>query len=176
MSVMVALWYCTLFFFFFKHKTALQVDFCDWGSHVCSSDLAPPPPPPSPLPSPSRYLDYDGLDVAHARLGGDVPPHGPPRLAHRRQDLRVGGGDDGAGQRVAAHEQRHGVGAGARVQAGDAPVDAARRAVGLGPVGPPVGERGAREHQGVGPGTADQDAPVVGAEAVTWEGEAWGGG
>jgi len=28
------------FFFFFKQKTAYDIDVCDWSSDVCSSDLA----------------------------------------------------------------------------------------------------------------------------------------
>src|SRR3546814_8576555 len=30
----------SLFFFFFKHKTAYEVRISDWSSDVCSSDLA----------------------------------------------------------------------------------------------------------------------------------------
>jgi len=28
-----------VFFFFFKQKTAYEIDVCDWSSDVCSSDL-----------------------------------------------------------------------------------------------------------------------------------------
>ena len=30
---------CSLFFFFFKQKTAYEIYQCDWSSDVCSSDL-----------------------------------------------------------------------------------------------------------------------------------------
>ena len=33
----------TVFFFFFKQKTAYEIYQCDWSSDVCSSDLERPP-------------------------------------------------------------------------------------------------------------------------------------
>src|SRR3546814_2865444 len=36
------LWYCSLFFFFFKQKTAYEMRISDWSSDVCSSDLSIP--------------------------------------------------------------------------------------------------------------------------------------
>ena len=30
---------CSIFFFFFKQKTAYEIYQCDWSSDVCSSDL-----------------------------------------------------------------------------------------------------------------------------------------
>ena len=30
---------CTIYFFFFKQKTAYEIYQCDWSSDVCSSDL-----------------------------------------------------------------------------------------------------------------------------------------
>src|SRR3546814_2924077 len=37
--VLVYLWFVSVFFCFFKHKTAYEMRISDWSSDVCSSDL-----------------------------------------------------------------------------------------------------------------------------------------
>ena len=96
-----------------------------------------------------------------------MPLHGLAGGAHRGQDARVGRHDETARQRVAADEQRHRVGARVAVLVGDAPVDAAGRAIRLRAVLAPVGQRGAGEQQGVRPGAGDEQAAVERIKAVS---------
>src|SRR3546814_1428358 len=39
MLAFVVFYFCSLFFFFFKQKTAYEMRISDWSSDVCSSDL-----------------------------------------------------------------------------------------------------------------------------------------
>ena len=87
---------------------------------------------------------------------------------HCDQDASVGRHDDTAGQNVAEDEERQGVGASRVLPVGHVPVDAAGRAVGLGSVRAPAGQRGAGEEQGVDPGAGDQQAAVNRVKPVTW--------
>ena len=41
-------------FFFFKRKTAYEIEECDWSSDVCSSDL--PRPVPRPPPTTPKHM------------------------------------------------------------------------------------------------------------------------
>src|SRR3546814_1320594 len=47
---LIVLVVCSLFFFFFKQKTAYEMRISDWSSDVCSSDLAGFLRSPSPTP------------------------------------------------------------------------------------------------------------------------------
>src|SRR3546814_10974467 len=71
---MLNCFYCIVFFFFFKQKTAYEMRISDWSSDVCSSDL------------PRRHL----LDVG--RLAGAVVAldHDPPVARETRQDRQRG--------------------------------------------------------------------------------------
>jgi len=95
-----------------------------------------------------------------------VALHGPPGGVQPHQDGHVGRCDGAAGQDVAAEEERRGVGARGRPPVGEAPVDAAGRAVGLRAVLAPARQRGRRKQQGVRPGADDQHEAVARAEAV----------
>lgn len=87
------------------------------------------------------------------------------------QDSCVGCNNDAAWKDVAEDEQSHGVGASCRVLVGQAPVDAAGRAVGLRSVLPPVDQWGAGEQQRIDPSTGDEQVDVDGAEPVSCENE-----
>src|SRR3546814_8498151 len=51
---------CSVFFFFFKQKTAYETRISDWSSDVCSSDLFIPPilPSLSRLKKPGTYHEH----------------------------------------------------------------------------------------------------------------------
>src|SRR3546814_3730466 len=42
MLILLCSYWCSLFFFFFKQKTAYEMRISDWSSDVCSSDLTWP--------------------------------------------------------------------------------------------------------------------------------------
>lgn len=117
----------------------------------------------------SSHLNDDRLDAAHVRLPRRVLLHGPAGRVHRGQDARVGRHDDAAREDVAEDEQRHSVGACRGVLVGPAPVDATGGAVRLGPVLPPVGQRGAGEQQGIDPSAGDEQAAMYGVKPVPCE-------
>src|SRR5213596_3817744 len=74
----------TVFFFFFKQKTAYEIRPCDWSSDVCSSDLELGEP------------DQEVADHARDRARGRVERVGEPvarRLEHTADGgLRAEGG------------------------------------------------------------------------------------
>src|SRR3546814_1505665 len=80
------LYYCSVFFFFFKQKTAYEMRISDWSSDVCSSDL----------------LDLQALVAADQ-------PGGRRAIAHLvpRGRVRIQGAEHGPGH--GKMEQAHAV-------------------------------------------------------------------
>src|SRR3546814_19622728 len=80
-TVVLALFLCALFFFFFKQKTAYEMRISDWSSDVCSSDLLLPRCPRG------QADDAGSAGGAHEALHQPAPG-GLSRL--RSQRLRQG--------------------------------------------------------------------------------------
>src|SRR3546814_1913369 len=70
-TLLYSVFFCLMFFFFFKQKTAYEMRISDWSSDVCSSDL-----------------DDEGGPVEPGQLGG--PHRGRQLLAHRPHHV-IGG-------------------------------------------------------------------------------------
>src|SRR3546814_8941974 len=98
----------SLFFFFFKQKTAYEMRISDWSSDVCSSDL----PPFTVSGTKRRRPARERLDLRRVeRAGGDHPT--PPDASHRiqRKPFGRGRGADAAGRAeadAARSEERRG--------------------------------------------------------------------
>ena len=84
------------------------------------------------------------------------------------QDEGIGEGDDGAGDDVAEEEEADDVAHGQPAVAGGVPVDAARRAVGLGAVLAPAAQRPHGKHHGIAPHRRHQQTGMPVGELVTW--------
>src|SRR3546814_9526678 len=65
-DVGVVLFCTSVFFFFFKQKTAYEMRISDWSSDVCSSDLAVPA---------HEVSSREDLDTAHAGIKGIAGTH-----------------------------------------------------------------------------------------------------
>src|SRR3546814_5300705 len=79
--------FISVFFFFFKQKTAYEMRISDWSSDVCSSDLTGPGRARSlvAIQEPSRDRQ---------RQPATTPPsRDPPRRGHRHADLRRARGE-----------------------------------------------------------------------------------
>src|SRR2546430_7675305 len=82
----------TEFFFFFKQKTAYEID-CDWSSDVCSSDLRAHHRRDQPATADARWSEFPEHDQLSVRQNSG--PSGPrcqqPREAgFRSEERRVG--------------------------------------------------------------------------------------
>src|SRR5213082_3468184 len=92
---------CSLFFFFFKQKTAYEIVSGDWSSDVCSSDLGLPSAERAPWSQMGALADSplltDWLTSTRARLW---ERHRRDSITHRRRLARVLGAGGVAQLRV----------------------------------------------------------------------------
>lgn len=113
------------------------------------------------------YLDDEGVRVGDLVLRRHVLLHGLAGATDGEQDERVGQENDGAGDHVAEEEEADDVAHGRRVLAGAVPVDAAGRAVRLGPVLSPSRQGADGKNAGVAPDPCYQQVGVVIGKFVT---------
>src|SRR3546814_2047094 len=78
--------FCVLFFFFFKQKTAYEMRISDWSSEVCSSDLQHLAVACHNLRAAVDRVDVRGADEAVGELAARIV-HDEIFLVHARRQL-----------------------------------------------------------------------------------------
>lgn len=107
------------------------------------------------------YLDDERMGVGNLVLWRHMLLHGLAGAPDGHQDERVGQENDGAGDNVAEKEQADDVAHRRQARAGSVPVDAAGRAIRLGPVLSPSRQGADGEDTGVAPDPCDQHVGVI---------------